>query len=67
MRPVKNGGLNPNRAKRETNSAPSGGGPAKGAIMGSGAPRAVPTKNAMSHSDGCCAKAGGHIMGKGGY
>lgn len=25
----------------------------------------VPTRNAMSHGDGCCAKAGGHIMGKG--
>lgn len=32
--------------------------------MGSGQ-SGVSTRNAMSHGEGCCAKAGGHLMGKG--
>lgn len=58
------GGLNPNRAKREGNSLPSGGGPAKN-VQGSGSMGGTAHKNTMSHTDGCCAKAGGHLMGKG--
>ena len=58
------GGMNPDKERREAspNNVPAknveGSGKMGGMIAGA--------KNAMSHTEGCCAKASGHVMGRSG-
>lgn len=56
-------GMNPNMERREQ---PSNNVPAKN-VEGSGGMKGMlaGAKNAMSHTEGCCAKASGHVMGRG--